>query len=1783
MKIVRHILLLSLLFLMGKSAIGQVYPVSAHLQINPPSTTYLTDFTILGSNRLSVNLFFNDFNEPVYDVRLKITIQGNGINLATHPNYVPPMITLSPGANLFSGSDLANYLNPNNMLVSGISAQALQQGGSGLPEGIYTFCVQAFDYHRPNVALSINQCMASLLRKNYPPTLVAPACGSTIPVFGSNVDVLFQWHSNADFSIPTLYELSLVEVPAGMNPDDAMNGSSTKILDSEPVMGTSFLYGPEQLPLETGKKYAWRVKTLDISGNTTFENNGLSPVCTFYYGVNGNGMVPLVAPELNRIVSTVQQLAFRWQRPANAIPGQQVYYKLKVVIMETGQSPETALEFNPAWHEEETPVLPGNGLIILPNSLYPLPPEQDYAWEVKAYTENTGVEEEIAVSEKRTYKSAPMVERFKAGNPHWNMVTVLTLSSYEDVTNLQKRISGIGTMKIRDNGELVTLHFSNIIVQPLDDFWELLEGTIVEPLTNFSIHLDNSGNPSGDSTKMDNYGIANFRATHVIVERDDLKLRGKVHWQFPHATAGGSPVVQSVEDVVLYNQLKIIDIEIGVVAASFDLLDPYGFKIQYASSTNSASNFSVYNSILTLALDGEVYTPASVKDMNAARMSYKFTGANNPYYFTQAGMGTDRDIKLVKNTQLQLDAIAAIFDLSEEQSPQKITANTWKGIYFTNFNLRLPTSFDGSNQIKLETEQAFNFEVLTSNSYYAWIDRYGLDLDILKIFTGTSGPTAAFNTFGGKGREVKIKLADNIVSGCYIKGFVYIPFIKQGEEFKYTVPFDNNGLQVSFLDDNLLNREVTMRENDPDLRLILTIKQAVFKDKERLDLVIDLDWSSLQIEIANLTEFKIWGNGEIGFRVPGGAKGITNIVGKFDYKFEIAAYGIAAGYFGDTYAFNLLTNIVLGDENISILDAATAGAPRAEYYTDEKIVAPVQPGGPPPTETQNYPGAGQWKKYKGPGVKSKLKTGGKIALFIPIYMSYPITPKQAIMAVGAAGVGAAVGAGIGALSADTLQLANYGEHQGVGIHSSAEEESSAQAGAGAGAGIAGGAAIKYLADKNSIFQVVGGFLYRTDDPEWGNAFFGIANATINRPFRYAIQTKLLIGTQNDVHYGLVELTYTGGAQQDFSSADKVIQFLAGKSNYIAKQAPAPTPLMPEKKIIMGNYNIVEIGGRMYWNMSHNVEKECGDDFKSLIQLGSNPNPSSVDLEKLWKFLTTCEKIHMLTSIDSLVPYLCNWRNNNRAAFHEILRGLPEIDYDIMKAEVPQISATTWNKLKIDGVKDFGHLDLLFDDKFCPYIMNAIVKQVQSWDSILCNLPKFPFYPNVCKYSGSQIRSILTKIEKSRPVKKEVFLSLKIKEPLNITEPNWQSMQGNEIPAFTEADWESILDTVEVWKNSADSLFHKNDTMSWQVIALIHPQKPWCKLIPQIPFMSWPDIWPDPFPPDFLPINWPDSFSIFGRPALPAILSKLNLITPTVISNYQVDNSIDFGMSLKIRAEDLGIPLPAPDPANPGLPQFINGGMATMVKGVLEMSGGEGNFGQFLLRIDAGMGNPPHPKTIDGSFIKAKGCITYTEKTKTFIANLQAQAIQGGVCGQGMLYLEITPGQYHFQLGNKTFPINVIYPCIGAGVPGGVNASGGLGMLGWFELHKNPQTLTLGAGVGLSLNAFVQSPRYGFEACTFYGYANTFAAAAVFANFQLEPSLEIMNAGFLFGAGVDIGVNFSGALCPFGNISALNLYLGGDLTADFKTNRMHGAISGEATLFSVITARFVFPYERSLAN
>ncbi|MFT5748476.1 MAG: hypothetical protein ACI920_003872, partial [Saprospiraceae bacterium] len=863
-------ILLFAFFLIGKEAHGQVtYPITAGIQFTPPSTTYLTDLTAMGSSQLIFNLFLNDFNEPEYGAFLKISIEGNGISLITRPGYLPPLLTLSSGANQLYASDIPDYFNPNNMLINGISPQALQQDGSGLPEGIYTVCVQAFDNQRPDVPLSLQSCATQLFRKNYPPTLVTPACNSTIPLTGGNQDVFFNWHANADMSIQTNYKLSIAEVLSGQNPNDAINNAATLILDGESIMNmTTLLYGPNQQPLELGKRYAYRIQAEDILETTTFENDGFSPVCTFYYGVDPNGYIPITVPDNDIRISTRAQFLFKWELPTNAQPNHQLIYRLKIVEIEEGDDLEIALENGTAWYEVDVP----NPIKTLPASLYQdgsLPAEKKFAWQIKAYTISGGEEVYVAMSERRIFNTAPEIEKIKAGNPDPNWIEVFTLEEVEILPDGRRKITGVGKMKVKEDGTEIDLHFTDIIVKPYEGFdWSLDEGTIIEPVSNFLVHLDNSGLPDGDEDKMDDYGRADFEVTEVIVEKDDLKLRGRVKWQLPHLTQSGNPIVQSELLDVIYNKYEIMNIHIPVEAITFDLIDPLGFKLNYFASENSNSEFMVTKNIFSFVLDGSMTTSNKVKSVDNQPVTYHFSNADNPYYFSATDVAGDDDFRAIPNTMIQVNPKKVTFDLSEEESPAALPNELWKGMYFDEFSLLIPTDFDGSNQMSVSEDLILNYIQDDESTNMCLISAKGLDLSVSNYWLDVQ-PIMTINTFKSNLSDFAFDVQENVVTEySYIAGHLGLPCLSPYDYFSFNLDVANNGIQEATINEDLEGEEFTLNGEDYTLATSIKIKQAAFTARSHINMTIDFIYPAIGIEVENIANFKIWGNGDIGFNSP---------------------------------------------------------------------------------------------------------------------------------------------------------------------------------------------------------------------------------------------------------------------------------------------------------------------------------------------------------------------------------------------------------------------------------------------------------------------------------------------------------------------------------------------------------------------------------------------------------------------------------------------------------------------------------------------------------------------------------------------------------------------------------------------------------------------------------------------------------------------------------------------------------------------------------------------------
>ncbi len=232
-----------------------------------------------------INLTLNDLSVPAYDVRMKIYIKSSSVIISTKDNWLPPPITLQGGfTNQLSGADLMQYLDPANLEFQGITQTQFQQTGL-LPEGVYQFSVEVYDYN-VNTLVSNSGNTAAWLILNDPPLLNLPL-NQDKPTATDPQNLVFQWtprHTgspNSAFS--TEHEFELFEIwPSGADPNNAA-------LSSPPIYtaitsANTLVYGPAEPPLVPGREYAWRVQARDVLNRDLFKNNGYSEVFMFKFG-----------------------------------------------------------------------------------------------------------------------------------------------------------------------------------------------------------------------------------------------------------------------------------------------------------------------------------------------------------------------------------------------------------------------------------------------------------------------------------------------------------------------------------------------------------------------------------------------------------------------------------------------------------------------------------------------------------------------------------------------------------------------------------------------------------------------------------------------------------------------------------------------------------------------------------------------------------------------------------------------------------------------------------------------------------------------------------------------------------------------------------------------------------------------------------------------------------------------------------------------------------------------------------------------------------------------------------------------------------------------------------------------------------------------------------------------------------------------------------------------------------------------------------------------------------
>lgn len=325
------------------NSVAQTFPVSANLQLVPPYSVYLSDYTVGGNEQMKLNLFLRDLNEPSYAVKLFFVLEGAGIRIETNPNFAPPPIVLEGGVPQVLGADeLGTYLDPRNLLFNGITRQQYEQRAA-LPEGFYKFSFRVLDYRRKDVQLSREATANAWFVLNDPPRLNTPVCGTTLPLRDPQ-NIFFQWlpmgAASPNSALTTEYEFTLVEIrPPGRNPNDAINVGLP--LFQFTTQQTSLVYGILEPALIPGQEYAFRVRAKDTNGKDLFKNQGYSEVCTFKFGE-----VQAVPPPegLNIYPESERRAKVTWYQMLEA-DRYRVEYRKKLTTPE---------EANRAWFTKET-------------------------------------------------------------------------------------------------------------------------------------------------------------------------------------------------------------------------------------------------------------------------------------------------------------------------------------------------------------------------------------------------------------------------------------------------------------------------------------------------------------------------------------------------------------------------------------------------------------------------------------------------------------------------------------------------------------------------------------------------------------------------------------------------------------------------------------------------------------------------------------------------------------------------------------------------------------------------------------------------------------------------------------------------------------------------------------------------------------------------------------------------------------------------------------------------------------------------------------------------------------------------------------------------------------------------------------------------------------------------------------------------------------------------------------------------------------------------------------
>ncbi|MFZ0597593.1 MAG: fibronectin type III domain-containing protein, partial [Flavobacterium sp.] len=177
-----------------------------------------------------------------------------------------------------TNTDIAALFRLENL--QGISPA---QYANGLPEGMYNFCFEMYDFVT-NQKISQKSCASLYLILNDPPLLNTPQKNEQI-ASTEFPNILFTWTPRQINATNVSYKFELKQlIDPTLDPQFAFQMSP--ILYEETLFSTALLYNLSMPILTPGLRYAWRVRAISTTGlseNAVFKNDGYSEIYSFKY------------------------------------------------------------------------------------------------------------------------------------------------------------------------------------------------------------------------------------------------------------------------------------------------------------------------------------------------------------------------------------------------------------------------------------------------------------------------------------------------------------------------------------------------------------------------------------------------------------------------------------------------------------------------------------------------------------------------------------------------------------------------------------------------------------------------------------------------------------------------------------------------------------------------------------------------------------------------------------------------------------------------------------------------------------------------------------------------------------------------------------------------------------------------------------------------------------------------------------------------------------------------------------------------------------------------------------------------------------------------------------------------------------------------------------------------------------------------------------------------------------------------------------------------------------